>query len=134
MGGAVTMSAEERKSATGRTAEAIENALSGDGLPYRIRMHLTRLGDLAFVGVGGKLYNSYKLKIREVAPIDMETVVLGQEASALSTVTYILDARALMERAESGFPGDNNPRIKPGSTEEGVVTATKEMFERIKKP
>ncbi len=134
MGGTVTMSAENRKNATGRTAENIENCLSGQALPYRIRMHMTRLGNLVFIGVGGKLYNSYKLKIRELAPIDMDTVVLGQESSALSTVTYIIDSRALQESAEMGFPEDNNSLIKPGSVEAGIVKTTKEMFKKIGKP
>ncbi len=131
MGGAVTMSADMRKKADKRTAEAIKQGLSEQALPYRIRMHLTRLGNLAFVGVGGKLYNSYKLKIREVAPLNMETVVFGEDSSELSTVTYIFDDRALMESAEKGPSGGNSSLVKPGSIAEGIVKTTKDMFEKI---
>lgn len=133
MGGTVTMSAAARRNATGRMAQAIRNSLS-ERLPYRFRMHLTRIGPLAFIGVGGKLYNSYKLRIREIAPLDMETVILSEDSSDLSTVTYILDAHALREAARNGIPGDNNALIKPDSVEKNLVKTTEAMFAKIGVP
>lgn len=130
MGGTVTMSAEVRQAATGREAQAIKDGLS-QTLPYRIRMHLTRIGNLAFIGVGGKLYNSYKLLIRQIAPLDMDTEIFSEDSSDLSTVTYILDARALREEAANGVPGESNALIRPGSVETGIARTTEGLFAKV---
>lgn len=69
--------------------------VTGDAdTPYRIRMHLLRLGDLALLGIGGELYGSLGKMLKDASPVK-HTVILNHDASLIDDCGYVLDDETL---------------------------------------
>lgn len=85
--------------------------LAGDdsGLPYHLRLHLVRFGDLVFIGNGGKLFNSFKLMMRSMLPFEFYGVMLSQDCCEDSTITYVRDERELRGMIAKGKEVGVNP-------------------------
>ncbi|MCD7920638.1 MAG: hypothetical protein LUG45_11355 [Clostridiales bacterium] len=102
-------------------------------VPFELRMHLCRIGQLAFMGIGGKLYNQYKFLIRKQAPTGMETVVLSQDSSMLSTLSYVPDDEMLLEDAKKGRVLNPVAGVQLGSVGLCMKETTQTMFASITK-
>lgn len=102
--------------------------------PYRIRLHLLRLGDVALYGIGGELYTSFSKLIRERAPL-ANTVVLNHDASLIDDAGYILDdetlARVRRDTPMHGMLPGNGSVSKAGQVGPSLVEHTKSMFEKV---
>lgn len=102
--------------------------------PYRIRMHLLRLGDVALCGIGGELYNSFGRLIKEKSPL-ANTVVLNHDASLIDDCGYVLDDETLARSRRTSpvpamMPG-NGCVIKPGYVGPSLVEHVRSLFEKV---
>lgn len=102
--------------------------------PYRIRLHVLRLGELAFYGIGGELFTSFGKLIRDTSPMK-NTVVVTHEASLIEDAGYVVDdatmARAARKAPAHGFvPGGNAPN-KPGYVADSLIEHTRSLFEKV---
>ena len=117
----------------GSDAVLLEENPSVSAKPYRVRMHLVQIGDIAFIGINGELYTSLGEAIKKASPLK-NTVIINHNASMLpDNPGYILDD-ATVEKCRkadfiklpcSGF------RALPGQLEKKLKEKTKEMFESI---
>jgi hypothetical protein len=78
---------------------------------FTIRMQLLRVGDVAFIGVGGELFNSYAEEIKEISPLK-NTVVINHNCSLITNVGYILDDDAISRNY--GLQPGRKTQIVPG--------------------
>ena len=102
-----------------------------NSLPFRLRIHLVRFGSLVFIGIGGKLYNYYKILIRESIPPSLTAVVFSMDASLLSTVTYIRDPHAVAEAHENEDYSDPVFCVRSGEIEKQLLEAVRELMKEI---
>lgn len=98
--------------------------------PYRVRMHLVRIGDVALMGINGELYTSLGEAIKEASPLK-NTVIINHDASLmLDNPGYILDD-ATVERCRKAdilrIP-HNGFRALPGYLENELRKKTTDMF------
>lgn len=61
---------------------------------FAVRVQLLKLGEIAFAGIGGELYNSFGQAIKQRSPFK-HTVVINHNCSLISNVGYIIDDDAL---------------------------------------
>lgn len=109
--------------------------LGDSAAPYRIRMHLVRIGTLAMLGIGGELYDSFGRALKANAPL-RDTVVLNHEASLLEDAGYIMDdetiARVLRKTPVSGgVPGGGYPEMKPGYIGPSLLAHEDSLFGQV---
>ena len=79
--------------------------------PYKIRLHVLRLGNVALYGVGGEMFSSFGKMMRETAPLS-NTVIINHEASLINDSGYVLDDETL-ERVRRESPVNGMlPRAK----------------------
>jgi neutral ceramidase len=99
--------------------------------PYKIRLHLLKIGDTAFLGIGGELYSSMGMTLKAKAPCG-RLVIMNHEASMLEHCGYILDDDAI-ERCEKGgsIPGWGESRITGGTVEKSLTDKMLELFQKI---
>lgn len=102
--------------------------------PYRIRLHLLRLGDVALYGIGGELYSSFGSLIRRHSPL-ANTIILNHDASLIDDAGYIMDdetmARVRRNTAmKSRLPGHNN-KTAPGYIGDSLVEHTESLFHKV---
>jgi len=62
---------------------------NGDGQPLRIRLHLSRIGELMILGIGGELYSSYALRLKEIYGDHL--IVMNHDASMIDDCSYLID-------------------------------------------
>lgn len=96
---------------------------------YEIRLHLVKIGPLAFIGVDGEIYTSLGWAIQQAAGTQ-DTVVFSHDSSLLlNNPGYIFDDETLAERRRcgGGLPGG---RIftRPGAVRDGLQQATRALF------
>lgn len=89
---------------------------SGTDEPYRIRIQLLQLGELALVGIGGELYNSLGLLMKEKSHAK-QTVIINHNASIVDDAGYILDDDALVRAAQDA----PTPHFIPGGKSRAKV-------------
>jgi hypothetical protein len=101
--------------------------------PYKIRMHLIRIGETAIMGINGELYTSHGLKIQEASPLKNTIVVNHDSSLVMDNPAYIFDDETirLWESAdEIAIPGRNFTG-QAGIIEQSLVEHTKRMFNAI---
>jgi hypothetical protein len=101
--------------------------------PYKIRLHLIRIGDLAIMGINGELYTALGLKIQEASPLK-NTIVVNHDASlVMDNPGYIFDDETIRfwESADRVTIPGRNFRGKAGTIEHSLVEHTKSMFDKI---
>lgn len=99
--------------------------------PYRIRLQALQLGDVAFVGIGGELYNSFARGIQEASPA-AHTVVINHNASIVDDAGYILDDdaihRAYLEAPTQHFIPGGKTRSVPGTVAPSLAEHVRHML------
>lgn len=106
-------------------------ALPGEAeaAPYRVRLRLLRLGELAVIGVSGELYSSIGAEIRELLPV--RTVIINHESTLISNAAYIFDDKTLMRCQTGGdIPGYSKTRMQCGYIEEALKNLSRELYEK----
>jgi hypothetical protein len=102
--------------------------------PYKIRLHLIRIGEVAIMGVNGELYTSHGLKIQEASPMKNTIVVNHDSSLVLDNPAYIYDDETIAWWENAGkctIPGRTDFRGTAGTIEESLVKAAKRLFEQI---
>ena len=99
--------------------------------PYRVRLHMVRLGDLALIGVNGELFTSLGRIVQAAAPVK-NAVIINHEASlVVDGPGYILDdATALnCQKAQIVRLPNNGFRAVPGYLANALENGTRELFQ-----
>jgi hypothetical protein len=98
--------------------------------PYKIRMHLIIIGEMAIMGINGELYSSHGFKIKEASPLK-NTVIVNHDSSLLQeNPGYILDDETIYFCEVAGkisIPG-RNFRGRPRTIAESLMNHTRSMF------
>ncbi|MCD7885715.1 MAG: hypothetical protein LUI87_18795 [Lachnospiraceae bacterium] len=116
--------------------QKIEIHSGPDEKPYRIRLHLLQIGRLMVFGIGGELYSSYALKLKEKFP-DYDVIVINHDASLIEDANYILDDDAWYRasRVPAGvmsLPG-TPPKYEVGYIESALMEAAEQMVAGFEK-
>jgi hypothetical protein len=106
----------------------------GEGEPYRIRMHLLRIGEVALCGIGGELYNGLGKLLKEQAALP-NTVIINHEASLIQDAGYILDddtlARVRRVTPIRGMIPGFGTVSKAGYVGPSLVAHLQELFDQV---
>jgi len=101
--------------------------------PYKIRLHLIRIGSAAIMGINGELYTSHALKIQETALLK-NTIVVNHDSSLVEdNPAYIFDDETIRWCEGAGkiaIPG-RNFRGQAGVIEQSLAEHTKSMFNSV---
>ena len=104
---------------------------SAGGRDCEIRLHLIRVGPLAFIGVDGELFTTLGWAIQDASPVP-DTVVMNHEGSLLlSNPGYILDDATMEACRRCGggrLPGERFYAV-PGAMEAELRSCTKRLFQ-----
>lgn len=95
--------------------------------PYRIRLHLTRIGDLGLWGVSGELYSSIGRALVQ-SLLDGEHYICNHDASLIANTGYIFDDETLLRDREGTLPGRRNNEILPGYAKDALLSAAAQLW------
>ena len=111
----------------GRSLEGNENPE-----PYTVRLHLVKVGEVAFYGIGGELYSSLGKRVKEISPMK-NTVIINHDASLMVNCGYIYDDDAFLknEKYYGEFVGMGHTTMVPGYFRESFEEHTLQMFAQI---
>ena len=101
--------------------------MPGNGEPYRIRVHMSRIGELGIWGMSGELYSSLGKAIKEGVPGGTH-VIMNHDASLLVDSGYIFDDETFMLGEKVKLPGRRNHVMLPGYVKGALLEATAEMW------
>jgi neutral ceramidase len=105
--------------------------LTGAGVdPYKIRLHLMRIGDIALYGFSGELYSSLGRRLKELSPVK-DTVLVNHDASLLARSGYIFDDETLRRDTANRLPGRKSTHMLPGYVLPALEKHTLEMFAKL---
>lgn len=106
--------------------------IAGDNKPYRIRLHLLQIGDVAIIGINGELYSSHGFRM-QAESLSKNTIIVNHDSSlVLDNPCYIYDDQTITwwENAdECTIPGRADFRGVKGYIENSLAEATKRLFE-----
>lgn len=95
--------------------------------PYKVRVHMTRIGELGVWGVSGELYSSIGKAITQALPSGTH-LIINHDASLITNSGYIFDDETLARDREKVLPGQNNNEMLPCYVKEALLTVTAEMW------
>lgn len=98
--------------------------------PYKIRVHLMRIGSLGLWGISGELYSSIGKAIVQVLSRGKD-FIMNHDSSLITNAGYIYDDETLARDREEKLPGRRNNEILPGYAKEALVAVTTEMWGRM---
>lgn len=101
--------------------------MPGKEEPYQIRVHLMKIGDLAFWGVSGELYSSLGKVMVESLP-DGTHLIINHDASLMANTGYIYDDETLARDREGTLPGRRNNGIMSGYAKDALLDAITDMW------
>ncbi len=99
------------------------------GIPYKIRVHLMKLGKIAFWGLGGELYSSIGKAITQ-ALHDGHHFVMNHDSSLLANTGYIYDDETLLRDRDKSLPGRRNNNLLPGYALPALLKLTAKMWDQ----
>lgn len=95
--------------------------------PYKIRVHLMRVGDLAFWGMSGELYSSIGAALTRALP-GGEHRIINHDASLITNTGYIYDDETLARDPDGTLPGRRNNEQLPGYAKDALLAVTADMW------
>jgi len=100
-------------------------SIEPEGGTYEIDMQLLCIGDLSLIGVGGELYTSLGLNLKEKAECPNPVIVTH---NGVRTVGYILDDEGIAFEGH-GYAAS---AIRPGFVKDSLVEVTNRMYANAK--
>lgn len=95
--------------------------------PYRIRVHLSRIGETGIWGMSGELYSSLGKAITQSLPDGMH-LIMNHDASLITNSGYIFDDETFLRDENAMLPGRRNNVMLPGYVKKALLEATAEMW------
>ncbi len=105
----------------------------GSTADCRIRLHLLKIGDIAFYGIGGELYSSLAPTIKNAVSNEI-VIIMNHEASMIEDASYIFDDDAFIrtDKADKGRIHATHHTVQlPGYIEKSLHDHTIDMFNKI---
>ncbi len=100
----------------------------GNMEPFKIRLHMMKLGDIYLLGASGELFDLYAKAIQE--RIASQVIVINHDASLLGDGSYIADDTTLLQ-FHPQLPGMMHPNQKPGLFMQDFLKKSVEMLEAL---
>ena len=101
--------------------------LPGNGEPYRIRVHMSRIGALGIWGMSGELYSSLGKAVKACLP-DGPHMIMNHDSSLLVDSGYIFDDETFLLGENAKLPGRRNHVMLPGYVKQALAEAAAEMW------
>ncbi len=101
------------------------------GVPYKIRVHLMKLGELALWGFSGELFSTIGQKLAQALP-NGNHFMMNHDASLLANSGYIYDDETLMRDWEEKLPGRRSSNMLPGYVKLSLLNLMQNMWRKIK--
>ena len=98
--------------------------------PYRIRVHLMRIGTLGLWGMSGELYSSLGKAVTQALSSGKD-IIMNHDASLLANTGYIYDDETLARDREETLPGRRNNEMVPGYAKEALIAVTTDMWSQM---
>lgn len=95
--------------------------------PYRIRVHMSRIGQLGIWGMSGELYSTLGKAITQALPGGTH-LIMNHDASLITNSGYIFDDETFLRSENAMMPGRRNHEMLPGYVKEALLEATAEMW------
>lgn len=95
-----------------------------EGGTYKINVQLLTIGQISLIGIGGELYSSLGMYLKEQALCPNPVIVTHNGAE---TVGYILDDEGIKHQCH----GYDSSSIRPGYVKESLVSVINEMYKDI---
>lgn len=95
--------------------------------PYRIRVHMSRIGELGIWGMSGELYSSLGKAIAQGLPNGTH-LIMNHDASLITDSGYIFDDETFLLGENVMLPGRRNHNMLPGYVKQALLEATAEMW------
>lgn len=115
----------------GKPPKVVRIEEGDDVPPYRVRVHITRIGDLVFCEINGELYSSLGQSIREASPLK-DLILITHDSTMLGDPGYILDDDACrnMRNIPEGAPGPKGVgmEMKEGYIRDALDTKARELI------
>lgn len=97
--------------------------------PGNIRLHMLRIGKLAFCGIGGELYTTHAQAIQECAALK-NVVIINHDASMIDDANYIPDDETIICSDRSGGRG-RAWKYRPGYIKDALSSTASQMLEKL---
>lgn len=111
-----------------RGSFTIDNVAESE--PGNIRLHLLRIGKLAFCGIGGELYSTHAQAIQDSAPLK-DVIIINHDASMIDDANYIPDDETII-RSDNAVGGRARAwKYRPGYIKEALSSAASRTLESL---
>ena len=117
---------EDETSTVDGAVKWLELPSSGEE-PYRIRVHMSRIGELGIWGMSGELYSALGKAITQALPGGTH-LITNHDASLITNSGYIFDDETFLRSENAMMPGRRNHEMLPGYVKEALLEATAEMW------
>ena len=101
----------------------------GNFAPFKIRLHMMRLGQTYLLGASGELYDVFAKDLRKSIPA-RELILINHDASQLGDGSYIVDDSILCQNKPM-LPGLMHANQKPGLFEPSFLALCRAMYEKL---
>lgn len=95
---------------------------------YNVRVHITRIGDIIFCGIGGELYSSLAFAIRNALPYK-KLIIVNHDSSMIWDSDYILDDETWYRQHPEEL--GKNTKYIPGYMEKSLVNITGKLVYNV---
>lgn len=110
-------------------SEVTVSETDGNFEPFKIRLHMMRLGDTYLLGASGELYDVFAKDVRKMIPA-RELIVINHDASQLGDGSYIVDDVTLCLHKPM-LPGLMHANQKPSLFEPSFLALSRAMYEKL---
>lgn len=97
--------------------------------PFKIRLHMMRLGEIFFLGASGELYDVFAKNLRKRIAA-RELIVVNHDASLMGDGGYIADDETLLQPRPM-LPGVGHTNQQPGFFMRSLFEHTASMYEKL---
>lgn len=101
----------------------------GNSEPFKIRLHMMRLGDTYLLGASGELYDCFAKSARAILPV-RDLIVINHDASQLGDGSYIVPDWVLSLNRPM-LPGMMHPNQNIGLFEPSFLKLSRKMLEEL---